>query len=145
MMLTNKSQTMGKYVKQNIQLSDGHHINSKYFIRVLLFLLSILVAAMSKAWVCGRSPAEIVGLNPAECMNVCCECCVLWGRGLCDELITRPKESYRMWCVVLRDLETSRLRMPWPALGRSSTKKNIFTIVIAAEKLTPCRNKTQYL
>jgi hypothetical protein len=28
----------------------------------------------------------------------CCECCVLSGRGLCDELITRPEESYRpMW------------------------------------------------
>jgi predicted DNA-binding transcriptional regulator len=23
-------------------------------------------------------------------MCVCCECCVLTGRGLCDELITRP-------------------------------------------------------
>jgi len=29
-------------------------------------------------------------------MSVCCECCVLSGRGLCDELITRPEESYRM-------------------------------------------------
>jgi len=28
---------------------------------------------------------------------VCCECCVLSGRGLCDELITRPEESYRLW------------------------------------------------
>jgi len=26
-------------------------------------------------------------------MFVCCECCVLSGRGLCDELITRPEES----------------------------------------------------
>ena len=25
---------------------------------------------------------------------VCCECCVLSGRGLCDGLITRPEESY---------------------------------------------------
>jgi hypothetical protein len=25
-------------------------------------------------------------------MFVCCECCVLLGRGLCDELITRPEE-----------------------------------------------------
>jgi len=33
-------------------------------------------------------------------MSVCCECCVLSGRGLCDELITRPEESYRLWCVV---------------------------------------------
>jgi hypothetical protein len=29
-------------------------------------------------------------------MFVCCECNVLSGRGLCDGLITRPKESYRM-------------------------------------------------
>jgi len=28
------------------------------------------------------------------------------GRGLCDELITRPEESYQMWCVVVCDLET---------------------------------------
>jgi len=29
-------------------------------------------------------------------MFVCCECCVLSGRGLCDEPITRPEESYRL-------------------------------------------------
>jgi len=39
---------------------------------------------------------------------VCCECCVLSGRGLCDELTTRPQESHRLWCVVVCDLETSR-------------------------------------
>jgi hypothetical protein len=38
-------------------------------------------------------------------MSVCSKCCVLSGRGLCDELITRPEESYRLWCVVLCDLE----------------------------------------
>ena len=27
-------------------------------------------------------------------MFVCCECCVLSGRGVCDGLITRPEESY---------------------------------------------------
>ena len=32
-------------------------------------------------------------------MSVGCECCVLSGRVLCDELITRPEESYRLWCV----------------------------------------------
>ena len=56
-------------------------------------------------------------------MFVCCECCVLSGRGLCDELITRPEESYRLWCVVVCDLETSRMRRPWPALGCSATEK----------------------
>jgi hypothetical protein len=30
-----------------------------------------------------------------------------YGRGLCDELITRPEESYRRRCVVVCDLETS--------------------------------------
>ena len=54
-------------------------------------------------------------------MSVCCECCVLSGRGLCDELITRPQESYRLWCVIVCDLETSRMRRAWPALGRSAT------------------------
>jgi len=56
-------------------------------------------------------------------MFVCCECCVLSGRGLCDKLITRPEESYWLWCVIVCDLETSRMRRPWPALGRSITEK----------------------
>ena len=68
------------------------------------------VAARSKALVCGRSPAEIVGLNSTGGMDVCCEWCVLSGRGLCDGLITRPEESYRLCCVVVCDLETSRMR-----------------------------------
>ena len=54
-------------------------------------------------------------------MFVCCERCVLSGRGLCDKLITHPEESYRMWCVVVCDLETSRGRRPWPELGRRAT------------------------
>jgi len=32
---------------------------------------------------------------------------VLSGRGLCDGLITRSEESYRMWHVVVCDQETS--------------------------------------
>jgi len=46
-----------------------------------------------------------------------CGCCVLSGRGLCDELITRPGESYRLWCVVVCDLETSWMRRLWPTRG----------------------------
>jgi hypothetical protein len=41
----------------------------------------------------GGWPAEIVSSNPTGGMDVCCECCVLSGIGLCDELITRPEES----------------------------------------------------
>jgi hypothetical protein len=32
-------------------------------------------------------------------MSVSCECRVMSGRGLCDEPIPRPEESYRLWCV----------------------------------------------
>jgi len=38
---------------------------------------------------------------------------VLSGRGLCDELITRPEKSYRLWCVVVCDLETSTIGTPY--------------------------------
>jgi len=38
---------------------------------------------------------------------------VLSGRGLCDELITRPEEFYRLCCVVVCDLETSRMGAPY--------------------------------
>jgi len=37
----------------------------------------------------------------------------LSSRGLCDELITRPEESYRLCCVVVCDLETSRMGAPY--------------------------------
>jgi hypothetical protein len=40
---------------------------------------------------------------------VCCQV----ERGLCDELITRPEESYRLWCVVVCDRETSRIGAPY--------------------------------
>jgi len=36
---------------------------------------------------------------------------VLSGRSLCDELITRPEESYRLWCVVVCDQETIKIHV----------------------------------
>ena len=65
------------------------------------------MAARSKAQVCGRTAAETVGSNPTRGMGVCCECFVLSVRGLCDELITRPRDFYRVWWGVVCDLETS--------------------------------------
>jgi len=58
-------------------------------------------------------------------MDVCCECCVLSGRGLCDELITRPGESYRLWCVVGCDLENLKNEEAMTRVGsqRHSKKK----------------------
>ena len=57
------------------------------------------MAAVSKAWVCGRSVAGIAGSNPTGGVDVRCECRVLPGRGLCVGLITRPEEFYRCMCV----------------------------------------------
>jgi len=87
-------------------------------------ILPVPVAARSKVLVCSRSPAGIwVWIPPGAWMSVCCECCVLSDRRLCDELITRPEESYRLWCVVVCDLETSWMRRPWPTGGLSRQKQ----------------------
>jgi len=56
-------------------------------------------------------------------MSVCCGCCVSSGGGICDELITRPGESYRLWCVVVCDLGTSWMRRPWPVGGCRAKNK----------------------
>jgi len=63
-----------------------------------------------------------VRIPPEAWMYVCRECCVLSGRGLCDELIART-ESYRLWCVVVCGLETSWMRRPWPTGGGCAKRK----------------------
>jgi len=40
-----------------------------------------------------------VRILPGACMFVSCLDCVLSGTGLCDGLITRPEESYGVWCL----------------------------------------------
>jgi hypothetical protein len=68
--------------------------------------MPVPAAARSKAYVYSHSPTAIVVSNPTGVwIFVCCVCCVLSGRGLCDELITPPEESYRLWRVVLCDQE----------------------------------------
>ena len=84
----------------------------------------IPVAARSKAYICGRSPPEIVGSNPTGGMDVSLLwCCVLLRRGLCDELITRPDGSYRLWFVVDCDRETSWMRRPGSTGGAVAPNK----------------------
>ena len=76
-------------------------------------------------WPCGlrrrfsavRLLRSWVRIPPGAWMFVCYECCVLSGRGLCEGLITRPEESYRMWRVVVCDQETSKTRKLKPATG----------------------------
>jgi hypothetical protein len=54
---------------------------------------------------------------------------VLSGRGLCDELITCPQESYRLCCVVVCDLETSRIGAPY-IYDISSLSVNDLTLIL---------------
>jgi len=88
------------------------------------------VAARSKVHVCGHSPAEMVGSIPTGSMDVC----LLWvlsGRGLCDKQITCPEESYRLWCIVVCDLETLCIRRPWPNGGcRAKTNKQVTVVKV---------------
>ena len=53
---------------------------------------------------------------------------MLSGGGLCDELITSPEEFYRVWCVVGCDLETSRMRRPWPTGDCRAKNKQILVM-----------------
>ena len=66
--------------------------------RVTVYTAPVTVAARSKAYVCGRSPAEIVGSNITGgtdvLLVVSVVCCQVEVSG--DELITRPEESSRL-------------------------------------------------
>jgi hypothetical protein len=50
----------------------------------------------------GCVAARLLGLRvwipPETWMSVSCECCVLSDRCICFGMITRPEESYRVWC-----------------------------------------------
>jgi len=66
-------------------------------------------------------------------MSVCCECCVLSGIGLCDEIITYPEESYRLWCVVVCDLENlvnEEALAHWGTVAPKTNKQNIRICVV---------------
>ena len=51
------------------------------------------------------------------------------GRTPLDELITRPEESYRLCCVVVCDLEPSRIGAPY-IYDISSLRVNDITLIL---------------
>jgi len=97
-----------------------------HFIFVIIFG-SVPVAARSKAV---RVLRLWVRIPPAAWMSVCCECCVLLGRGLCVGLITCP------WGVLLptvmrrrvwsRNLVNDESLAHWGAVVPPPQKKIIF-------------------
>ena len=90
---------MGQFYVEGVVLFISSFIN---------FGTNSVSAGLSACAVLGvalRPSAESMSFNPAGGTDVCPECCALSGTGLCDELITRSEESYRLWRVVLCDLE----------------------------------------
>jgi hypothetical protein len=72
----------------------------------------------------GSAVASLLGLRvripPGAWMHVSHKCCVLSGRGLCDGLITRPEESYWVWCVWVWSwsIDNEEARAHWGLLRR---------------------------
>ena len=62
-----------------------------------------------------------------------------WGHGcfsvvwccLCDGPIPFAEQSYQLWCVSLCDLETTRMRRRWAALGYCARRKFKTFIILA--------------
>jgi hypothetical protein len=72
-------------------------------------------------------------------MFVCCECCVLSGRGLYDELITRPEKSYWLWCVVVwsRNLVNEESLALW-GLFRQNKKSKYYMFQPLCKAIIRC-------
>ena len=103
-----------------LALLGAHHFLHVSRIRVKSLTLRLLMPYIYAAPILDVSrsqaahlPRSWVRIPPGAWIFVCCECRVLSGRGLCDELITRPEESYRLCCVVVCELETSRMGAPY--------------------------------
>ena len=91
-----------------LALLGAHHILHVSGLRVKLCKLFIYASPVCDLWWSQwprglkRGPAASrllelrIRIPPGAWMSVCCECFVLSGRGLCDELITRAGESYRL-------------------------------------------------
>jgi hypothetical protein len=84
-----------------------------------------VAARLLRSWFRNPSGARIF---------VCCEYRELSGRGLYDELITRSEESYRLWCDVLCDLETSRICAPYIYAIRSLRVNDLTLILLTWRK-----------
>jgi hypothetical protein len=83
-----------------------HPVWKKYVFTVSTALLLGLVRRWSRWPLClrrGSVAACLLGLGvripPGAYISVCCEFCLLSRRVLCVTLITRPEETYRLWCV----------------------------------------------
>ena len=96
------------------------------------------VAARSKTQVCGRSRVQMVGSNPARGMDVFLICVYIFRQ---RSLRRADRSSREVLPIVVRrcvcDLEASRIRRPWLALGRSAPEdeSKLSFIVLFRDKI----------
>jgi hypothetical protein len=107
--------------------------NSQSCLRpIVLVMCSNRPSQWSRGLSRGSSAARLLGLRvrvpPGAWIYVCCECSVLSGRGICDELITRPEESYRVWCVWVWSRSPAR-RGHEPQSDRTATRKKKVSVL----------------
>ena len=79
-----------------------------------LFVAQCLNQLRPKARLCGRSLAGIDSSNPAAGMDICLLLVLCVVRGACEGPITRPEESYRLWCVVVCEEALARFGLLRP-------------------------------
>jgi len=119
------------------------------YIVILLYCYIVIAKSINcRSFNCLRrrsAAARLLGLRvripPGAWMPVCCECRVLSGRGLCDELIPRPEESYRLCCDVVCDRESSMMGRHWPTGGCWGHGKKYNFITISVNQKLKAKNK----
>ena len=119
-----------------VDLTNPYDECCPYFYKVLCSMELVIISALNichfSVPVAPRSKAarllrSWVRIPPGAWMFFCCGCCVLSGRGLCDELITRPEKSYRLWCVVVCDLENRVNEEAMIRVGSQRHRKKILS------------------
>ena len=101
-------------------------------------LIQLMLYAIASEWPrglrCGSATARLpefrVRIPSGTWMFVCCECCVLSGRGLCDGLIPCPEEFYECLSVVI--VVCCHVEVPatgWSLFQRSSMDICLFWVL----------------
>jgi len=119
---------MAKHAKStHVYLFAGQDLRTAKNIFIKLDIEEFCQSQWLRSLRCRSAAARLlrswVRIPQGAWMFVCCECCVLSGRGLCNELSSRPEESYRLWCVVVYDIENLKKEEAMTRIGLQCHRK----------------------
>jgi hypothetical protein len=102
-----------------------HFQNLRFNLTIIKELYIFWQPGLRRKSAAARLLEFLVRIPAVICISACCGCFVLCGRGLCDGPVTRPEDSYRLWCVWLwGDLG------PIMALRRSKNRLHVCTFMV---------------